>query len=99
MDFLKNEISQLLKLDMMRMCFLDEEGTYTDLSAKNYHRFLNKLATFCFNSEVPKKNIKVLEGASPLPQKNSQNDVPLTGKSVSRRVFDDNSGMLFVNYP
>ena len=35
-----------------------------DMTSKNFHRFL-RLSTFTFQSDIPKINIKVLEGASP----------------------------------
>lgn len=72
-EFLKDEIPQLYKLNTLRVCFRDDEGTYIDLSSKNYHRFL-RLSTFAFKSDVPKINIKVLEGASPAVSKKFDED-------------------------
>lgn len=59
-EFLKDEVPQLYKLNTLRVCFQDDEGTYVDLTSKNFHRFL-RLSTFAFKTEVPKINIKVME--------------------------------------
>ena len=71
-DFLKEEIPQQFKLNALRVCFQDDEGTFIDLTPKNYHRFL-RLSTYAFKTDVPKINIKVLEGASPAPQNKQEN--------------------------
>ena len=83
--FLKDEIPQLNRLDTVRICFQDEEKTYIDMTPKNYHRFL-RLSTHSFQSDVPKINIKVLEGASPAIAKTGNIERP-SGHS-SRALFD-----------
>ena len=59
-------------MNALRVCFQDDEGTFIDLTPKNYHRFL-RLSTYAFKTDVPKINIKVLEGASPAPPKKQEN--------------------------
>ena len=87
-NFLKDEIPQLFKLQTLRVCFQDDEGTYIDLTSKNYHRFL-RLSTNAFKTDVPKINIKVLEGASPAVQK--KKDADLDGHHVAKRNLFDKS--------
>ncbi|XP_045207107.1 uncharacterized protein LOC123559398 [Mercenaria mercenaria] len=84
-NHLKCEIPQLNKLEVLRVCFMDEEKTYIDLTAKNFHRFL-RLATLCFQSDIPKINLKVLEGSSPMPKPDSENKKSETSKP--KRLFD-----------
>lgn len=84
-EHLKIEIPQLNKLEVLRVCFMDEEKTYIDLTAKNFHRFL-RLATVCFQSDIPKINLKVLEGSSPMPKPSSENKKPDSSKP--KRLFD-----------
>ncbi|MCG8033322.1 MAG: hypothetical protein JAZ03_14240 [Candidatus Thiodiazotropha taylori] len=86
MSFLKDEIPQLNRLDTLRVCFQDEEKTYIDMTPKNYHRFL-RLSTFTFQSDIPKINIKVLEGASPAIMKRKETGKP-PGLSSRALNFD-----------
>lgn len=95
MSFLKEEIPYLNRLDTLRVCFQDEEKTYIDMTPKNYHRFL-RLSTFTFQSDVPKINIKVLEGASPAIVK-KETEKPL-GRSSRTLNFDFNAEEYKVTY-
>ena len=85
MSFLKEEIPYLNRLDTLRVCFQDEEKTYIYMTPTNYHRFL-RLSTFTFQSDVPKINIKVLEGASPAIM-NKETEKPL-GRSSRALNFE-----------
>lgn len=84
--FLKEEIPALSRLSVMRVSFLDDEKTYIDLTPRNFHRFI-RLATYSFKSQVPKINVRIQEGSSPLVLKSTQNAAET---SVSKRslVFD-----------
>ena len=84
-QFLREEIVQLKRLNVLRISFLDDEKTYIDLSPRNFHRFI-KLATHSFQTDTPKINIKVSEGSSPIPV----NDKPVqpSDKISCKRLFD-----------
>ena len=71
-DFLKCEIPQVNKLTVVRLAFMDDEGTFIDLTARNFHRFL-RLSTQCFQNQTPRITIKVIEGSSPAPQRQTAN--------------------------
>lgn len=85
-DYLHEEVPQLKRLDKVKsLTFLDDEDTYVDLTPRNFHRFV-RLA--CVGkSEVPKVNIKVLEGSSPAPKCCSYRDTR-DGSSLSRKTLD-----------
>ena len=82
-SFLKNEVPYLTRLDTLRICFQDEEKTYIDMTSKNFHRFL-RLSTFTFQSDIPKINIKVLEGASPaIIKKETEKPLGLSSRALN----------------
>ena len=90
-SFLKDEVPYLTRLDNLRLCFQDEEKIYIDQTPKNFHTFL-QLSTFTFQSDIPKINIKVLEGRSPAIIK-KETEKPL-GRALN---FDANEYKLTYN--
>ena len=82
-SFLKDEVPYWNCLDTLWVCFQDDEKTYIDMTPKNYHRFW-WLSTFMFQSDIPKINIKVLEGASPATiKKETQKPLGLSSKALN----------------
>lgn len=97
--FLKDEIPQLLRLDTLRICFQDEEKSYIDMTPRNFHRFL-RLSTYTFQSDIPKINIKVLEGASPAVVKKKDVIEKQFGPGASRSLnFDPDEYKLSYKSP
>ena len=86
-EFLKSEIPQLSRLYVMRISFLDDEKTYIDLTPRNFHRFI-RLATYSFESQVPKINVKIQEGCSPLVVKTMPQHTTSEPESKRSLVFD-----------
>ena len=86
-EFLKGEIPQLSRLSVMRISFLDDEKTYVDLTPRNFHRFI-RLATYSFKSQVPKINVKIQEGSSPVVAKTYQQPTSSEPDSKRSLVFD-----------
>ena len=82
-SYLKDEVPYLTRLDTLRICFQDEEKTYIDMTPKNFHRFL-RLSTFTYQSDIPKINTKVLEGASPaIIKKETEKPLGLSSRALN----------------
>ena len=60
-SFLRTEVPRLGKFQVTRVCFLDMENEYIDITERNFHRFV-------------RINIKVIEGTSPAPFKVGSSD-------------------------
>lgn len=86
-QFLKEEIPALSRLSVMKVSFLDDEKTYIDLTPRNFHRFI-RLATYSFKSQVPKINVRIQEGSSPLVLKSTHNAVETEAASKRSLLFD-----------
>ena len=88
-EFLKVEIPQLSRLSVMRGSFLDDEKKCIYLTPRNFHRFI-RLATYSFKSQVPKINVKIQEGSSPLVVRTRQQTSVSEPEAASKRslVFD-----------
>lgn len=61
-EYLKEEVGFLRRLEILRLCFLDDEGTYVDVTERNFCHFQRKALT-----GAQRINLKVFDGTSPAP--------------------------------
>lgn len=73
-SFLRTEVPRLGKFQVMRVCFLDMENEYIDLTERNFHRFVRLASKPSGYSDTIRINIKVTEGTSPAPVKVGSSD-------------------------
>ena len=64
-----NFLLRLGKFQVKRVCFLDIENEFIDLTERNFHRSVRLASKPSGYSDTFRINIKVTEGTSPAPVK------------------------------
>jgi hypothetical protein len=80
MEFVLEEIPYLRRLQVHRLCFLDEEGTYVDVNDRNFSKFIKSIM-----SGSSKITVKMLDGTSPSMSRHQQSTVDYGDNLTSRR--------------